>query len=256
MRNLPILALALALPACKHRDRTGLELARDEQAWTMQQHFHDTFVAWESVLAGDLERARATGRALVAEAKPIAHPNDKDKLHPAFVEAVDAMAELAYAKDLQDAAHATARVGVGCGGCHAALSADVQMPTVEVPPAPPADNIPAVMAHHKASTAAMWRALVLSDQDALQLAAEQLQSGTVAPSGTPVDSTVSQEGTQLEVAVHDAAARVARATDRAARADAFGDMLMACTTCHAYLDGGPNAVPPPSEGVEEPGPVR
>lgn len=253
MRVLAIFLTAAILPACKHRDAATTELARDENAWTMQQHFHDTFVAWESVLAGDLERARATGRSLVAEAEPIAHPKDSTKLHPAFETAITAMAELAYAKDLREAAHATARVGVGCGGCHTAVKASVEMPEVVVPDAPPPDNVPAVMAHHKASTAAMWRALILADTEAMQRAADQLRSGTVAPSGTQIDSTVPIDATSLEVQVHDAAARVARATDHTQRADAFGDMLVACVSCHALMDGGPQPV---LQGVEGGGPVQ
>jgi len=241
MLTRPVLLLAaLTSLGCRAKERTSQEIARDELAWTMQQHFHDTYVAWESVLANDLARAQASGQRLVADVKVVLPDGTEAPPHNLGA-ALEAMAELHYAKDIPSAAHATARIGVACGSCHTTVRADVQLPKVEVPPAPDSSDLQAVMQHHRASTEAMWQALVMADDAALKAAATQLSKAQLAPSGTSADSPVSPEATQLEVQIHDIAARLSRSTDAESRATAFGDLLTTCASCHHLLKGGPGS---------------
>ncbi len=238
MRHVAFVLLC-GVTACRHSNRDLAELSRDERAWTMQQHFQDVFVAWDALLRGDVAAARESGVRLLNAYQTL--PADSDRVSHASSATVEAIAELAYANDLASAAHAVARVGARCGECHAASRAEVVLPAITIPPSPDPTDVRAVMTHHRAATAAMWRGLIMGDDPAFQTAVNTLATGTLLPDGVGVDSPLPPEARALERTVQEAAARAVAASDPDARANAFGDMMTSCAACHKLLHGGPNA---------------
>jgi cytochrome c553 len=208
----------------------------------MVEHAQDAVAARDAVIAGEIDGVKAAAARLKARLPMMHLPQGTAPHETAFVIAVQA---LEAPRDIHVAAEAVGNLALACGGCHAAVHAQVDLDPV--PAAPPVDgSVKSAMVAHRLGAVQMWNGLVQPDTAQVVAGAEVLSSSVLAPTGTPVGSKVSALATELEVRVHDLASSAARTESAEQRARSYGQLLETCASCHALLHGGPgNAVDEP-----------
>lgn len=97
------------------------------------------------------------------------------------------------------------------------------------------------MSAHAQAEEQLWRGLMRPALADFRAASTTLSQATILPTGTGADSPLPQEVTDLEVAVHDLAARAARTEAPAERVRFYGEILATCGACHRSLGRGPAA---------------
>lgn len=241
MRTPVLIALsaALALTACP-RQTTAPEPAAAEPipsapppesvdpalSSEMQVHFGQALLAHASVVAGDLEGAKAAHASLRdAEASHIPEP-----WKPLMADVKAAAAEGAEAEGLVEAAAAVATIGRACGECH---SATERGPASAAPPAQEwrADSD---MLRHQWAANLMWMGLTTPSSE-LWVAGASTLAETSHADQAPLPEGVSARFTDIESRVHAAAALAKDATDPDDQAVRYAEILALCATCHAIL---------------------
>lgn len=179
------------------------------------------------LLAGELDDAKAQAFALAkAEADPGMAPWAAESRA-----LVDAARWLASARDLPDAVRREARVAAACAECHLrAQKLPVFHPTL-----PPADlpTITARMARHQWAVDRLWEGVVGADDAAWRSGLEVLAT-TPLPFAAAMDADAPAPALarRVQAGAHDAlATRLIDSPED--RATAYGELLVACTACHA-----------------------
>jgi cytochrome c553 len=195
---------------------------------------HDRY-AWATqivhgIASGDFALARASARVITKLDEP-----DAPKVWLPFLASVhDGARQIEIAPDAENAAHATATMGQRCAECHDAFSVSVRLP---IRPAPPQTlRLASEMLDHQWAAALMWDGLIGPDPERWARGAKALETvplNIVARAITPA-----YQGDVDDVArVRALATRASTVTTTPARAAVFGDLLEACTHCHAVLRG-------------------
>jgi len=227
MRSLVMVLLLAGCWSTEDRIAQVEEKVKDE----MVVHHKEVLAARDAVIAGDHANATSALGAL-AERLPL-EGLDRGRQQPL----IDVVRAGAKADDLDAVARAVGKAGAACGTCHKAVGAT---PPTEAGPKPKAgSDVPSQMRLHHWALLTMWDGLVRGDDGAFASAAQALNATPMIPSGTPVDAPVPPEAAQLEIRVHDMAAKAARAGDPLERGKAVGKMLGTCQQCHLLMDGGP-----------------
>ncbi|MCB9742621.1 MAG: hypothetical protein H6740_08480 [Alphaproteobacteria bacterium] len=160
--------------------------------------------------------------------------------------------EATRAESLSELAQGVAKVSAACGDCHAAAGA--QLPHLSAKGAAEGSSM---QRHYKAVHLA-WEGLVAPSDPALAEAFTAIAEMTLIPDRPFSDELLRKAG-QLEGRVNRLAAQVASAdAPKAKRVEAYGELLLTCSSCHSYAGGGPERwipeeapeapeAPPPAE---------
>jgi len=206
----------------------------------MRGHFEKAEEAREALVRADMDTAK-TAMAWLA-----GHPLGgvlPEKLQPLLKVMQDTAGDFAKATTLREAGVVLANTLTKCGDCHAAAD---DGPTIGVTPVPEGDDIAAHMGRHHWAVNRMWEGLVTNDAEAFTAAAEVLAEKPLDAkmlTTTPKDAA---NAAKLTAYVHELGQKAKDATDSPSRAEAYGNLLATCATCHRMLGRGPK----PLEAIE------
>lgn len=201
---------------------------RFEHDMMVRMHMHENFDLLRAIekllLRGRREDATALARA-------IAEAPDEPGLGPFAKHATkvrDLAAALGRAPNVDEACRRSARLAVACAGCHSATGV---VPALSSLPALPADKptLEARMARHLWATDRLWEAMIGGGT-------EPWRQGLDVLAATPLPFSSEQDG-RAEMAKNlqrlaDGARRRATTDTLDQRGRVYGDILIACTSCH------------------------
>lgn len=218
----PIL-LFVVLASCQasaNRDPSSLAQRVVAARERMHARFTSASAIQKAIGIGDLDRARAEARRILAQDEPDFLPEWRP-----FVDEIRlAAARVAASSDPLTAARTMARLGRTCARCHEATEAKIKFPR-EL--APSDDG----MASHQWGAARMWEGLIGP-------ANERWLAGARTLAGARL--TIAAESGELGIA-DDAerakflAERAIKLGDPDERATLYGDLLATCAHCHATI---------------------
>lgn len=218
----------------------ALGACRGEQsvAEHMREHFTQVAAIHDAVIRGDLE-------AVVEPATWLARHRPADSLPTGWESYVADMTLAAQralqATTLEDAAKATAAMGLACGNCH---QASAQGPRFTLGAEITTERgVAAHMQRHQWAADRMWEGLVGPSDTSWVWGAATLREAALRPQGQP------ERIEELAKLVHELGAQAEGIDEPAARASLYGDLLRTCAECHAALGRGPL---PPAPGVGGP----
>jgi len=193
----------------------------------MHEHLARVSSMQEAVIRGDME-------AVVEPARWIADHQETAGL-PAATEAFVADMKksagvVAEAKDLKNAATATAMVISYCGSCHAAAKVTPVMPEIAKPAV--TGPLAAHMLEHQWATDLMYQGLVIPSEERWQKGLAAMQVSPLAEKDLPKDAKLTKEIVALEKAVHELAGKAKTATDLGTKVAVYGEYLAGCAGCH------------------------
>ncbi len=247
--RIPLILLALAgcsrtaapPPSIEPVDATP-EPATPATAVDAKQAFldvmHERLIALEemeyAVLRGDIDAARMSAVDVDVERLHESLPPEWQSRADGLVAALK---QVAGKKDLASVARGTATAAAACGSCHASAGARVAFARPHHPGAE--GGVVPHMQRHREAAALMREALVSADparwRDAMIWLAEgPLEDAELRP-GEALDATAKE----WEATVHGLAAKGQQAEDQAARGELYGEVLLACASCHVHTGGGP-----------------
>lgn len=239
--------LVLTLMSCAHtptpepaavEPAPAAEAAPDlePQQLHMEQHYLATADAVEGALRGDLPRAREQLAWLAEHPPQTSIPVD---WWPAIERMQGAARAGGAADDFVTLGLAVGEVGAACGQCHRDQGAQVDFG----PPPPPPDGTGSVnhMARHAWGLDRMWEALITSDAGLWRDGAAMLAQEGPSYAHTGGHEEGDQESLLMAAELHQVASDALGAPlDR--RANAFGQVLARCASCHTRNQGGPASV--------------
>ncbi|MCB9763324.1 MAG: hypothetical protein H6739_26395 [Alphaproteobacteria bacterium] len=204
------------------------ELREQEVRMDMEDHYAQVSAARDAIIAGDAATAVDNLETLRARLPVPQLPEDLARAEKSLGKA---LAPARSGADLTATAAVVADASAACGDCHQA--AGVQM--LQDPAPPPAT----AMLRHQWAAERLWEGLVAPSEDALRAGWEALVETPMLPAELG-EAASSPEVVALEARVHQLAGRVAaHGTPRAARAEAYGELMATCAACHAATGGGP-----------------
>lgn len=135
-------------------------------------------------------------------------------------------AELAKAKQLDQAARATAHLAQACASCHTAAGIDAQA-TPSLPP-PDRDTLDARMARHLWAAEQLWSGMIGNDDVAWKAGIQLIATSK------PLRDQLTTEQQALGRRLQKTAERALRADAKqiATRANVYGELLLTCASCH------------------------
>jgi mono/diheme cytochrome c family protein len=206
------------------------------------KHMHDHLAkvqeVHQAVVRGDLDGAK-TAAGSFANHEELAGMPDK-------VQAVSAMKraakEVTESKDIKAAGEATAAMAAACGSCHQASSA--KPPFSPTPaPAKAGGGTKGRMLEHQRAVEMLYQGLIAPSDELWARGAEALKAAPLKEDKFPASARLSKEALSAQIATHEVALKAVEAKGLEERADAYGDLIGGCATCHS-LSGrviGPGA---------------
>lgn len=195
----------------------------------MADHYADLRLMQRALVAGELTEVRDYATALALDRSDPELAAWADQL----ARMREAAAALAAAPDVPGACRREPALAAVCGNCH--LETGAQLPLVD--DGPPADNgsTPVRMARHQWAADRLWRALIVPSNRAWQDALDVLADTPLPLDELAVDVRADERARLNELARRlQTTARDGRPiTDPAARASAYGELLVTCAACHA-----------------------
>ena len=206
----------------------------------MDTHFEAVGHARDALLRGDLSTVHTDASEVMARIPVDGMPA---RLREREADLQRALRRLAGSPDLYAAGEALGGVAAACASCH--QQAGLKAPAQALSASPPSsDPLRGEMQRHGEASARMWTGLVLGDDAAWRQGVSAFQQGSLVPSGDASTSALPPQVAELEVSVHDLAAKAAAAPDATSCATAYGELLATCASCHQLLDRGPSAPTP------------
>jgi hypothetical protein len=244
------LPLTLALTGCSSPQKPA-EPAKTAPAVTsraevqahMSDHFTRVRAIEEAVIRGDLEAAKAPAQWIADHQETTGLPEGTTAQVAAMKDAAKAVAA---APDIPSAARGAAALVGACGDCHSTSKVTAHMPLVMLGEAKPGKATH--MAEHQLAVDMMYRGLVAPSDADWTKGAEQLKKAALGAKELPE----AKDALVAEKKVHAVADQALKATDRAARVAAYGEVVGSCASCHG-LHGrvwGPGA-PEPEKAPEK-----
>lgn len=209
MREYLLVLVAACTVASGGDDPPALQLDRPTVVrFHMQRHFSDLRDIERMLLAGHLDDAHARAFLLT---KP-AH----DRGLEAFADESDAVsraaAALVTAPSIPEACRLEARVAEACASCHAHVPKVLGLPVLPRRPEPG-------MARHAWAADRLWEGVVLADPRRWRAGLD-----VFATTGTGRVQELAQGAIEALATHHDTIAT---------RASTYGELLVACASCHA-----------------------
>lgn len=201
----------------------------------MQEHFTAVAAIQDAVIRGDLE-------AVAEPAKLLARHRPVDSLpagwEPYVADMTLAAQRAVAASTLDDAAGATAAMGLACGACH---QGSARGPRFTLGAEINTDRgVRAHMQRHRWAADRMWEGLIGPSDTSWVWGAATLREAALRPQGQP------ERIGELAAMVHELGAQAEDSSDPEARASLYGALLGTCAECHAALGKGPQ---PPGPGI-------
>jgi len=182
----------------------------------------------DAVARGDVAAANRAAQAMAA----LPSVGDLGSAQRARLEAIGVNARRASdAVDIRSAAAGLAEVAEACGECHATFGGPGVV-TVAMPGEAP--GVAARMGRHQWALARMWAGLVGPSDDAWLRGASALMDAPMEPVSLTAGRAPVPAIGELSKAVHQLGAKAAT-LPRAARADAYGELMATCGSCHTSL---------------------
>jgi hypothetical protein len=200
----------------------------------MQEHFAQATAVRDALIAGSIEGTTEPAKWLAEhstyETMPEtwkAHVQDMKNAGQLVVEGTD----------LASKANAAAQLATACAGCHTALGAK---PTWKTPLSEDVDESgPAAhMAKHLMATDQLWQGLAGPSDEAWRAGVLALADAPLVPEGLAGESTAGTAVAALADKVHEIGKRGGEASDPAARAVVYGELLATCAPCHQATKPG------------------
>jgi len=194
----------------------------------MHEQLARVTVMQEAVIRGDLEASVEPAKWIVDNLDSKGLPEGTSQIVADLKKSAGVVAE---AKDLKNAATATAMVVSYCGTCHTA--AKVTPAIAE--PAKPAGSaaVASHMMEHQWATDLMYQGLVIPSEERWQKGLDAMKGSPLAAKDLPKDTKLTKEIVALEVRVHELAAKAKAATDIGTKVALYGDALAGCAGCHS-----------------------
>jgi mono/diheme cytochrome c family protein len=205
---------------------------------SMRDHAAHGAALRDAVVRADLGVARAEAASLAET--PIASGSG-----PLWRQRAEAMSDAAervtQAKDLVDASRGVAALATSCGDCHARLSWAKRIVVPERPP--PSTGVLPRMDRHKWAMARLWSGLVIPSTETWTAGADVLRDAPLEPEKLTPGKTPGPRIGELARTVEDLGRKAAAASSSADRENAYAELLVTCSECHARLRDSP---PPPN----------
>jgi cytochrome c553 len=199
--------------------------APDQRTW-MRTHFEEGQAIRDAVVQGELDDARAR----LARLGAAPGPRDAPASWAAHLGALQSTAQRGgQAQGRDELAATVGSMAVVCGDCHAAVGAQVPLPSV-APPA--ADDTPAQMRRHHWAAERMWEGLVAPAPDRYRDGASVLASAPMHPSELVVGASPPLEVVALAERARSLAGEATGAESPADRGRIYGQLLATCASCH------------------------
>ncbi len=211
----------------------------------MRGHFGRAVDARQSMVRGDLERARADMGWLATHERG---GDLAEELRPQLAQMQTEAARFAEAQTLTEAGTALARTLTRCGSCHRSAEAG---PEIGTPALPDGDDVRSHMQRHRWAEERMWAGLITSSEEAYEAGAGVLREAALHEGELPGHDT--QPDGRLEPItglVHQLGADAQAAEDWDERANIYGRLLATCAACHRLLDAGPAGTVAQPQGEE------
>jgi len=190
----------------------------------MKDHFTQASLARDALTRGRLKEAQKAATWLAS------HKYEKE-LPASWVKKIDdlqaAASDVGKAAEVKEAAAALARMALACGSCHAAVGA--RPSTGQQPVVPTGKHTRDHMVRHAQAAARLWDGLVMPSDDAWKRGCELMTEGPL--DGTTL-GTLDVDKLTLAEKIHEQAAKAAKLAKPAERAEAYGQMLGGCASCH------------------------
>jgi hypothetical protein len=182
----------------------------------------------DAVARGDLEAAAEPARWIVEHQSTDGLPAGTAQIVADLKKSAGVVAE---AKDLKNAATATAMVVSYCGTCHAAAKATPAMPE----PVKPAGTTTASahMLEHEWAAQLLYQGLAIPSEERWQKGLNAMKASALAGKDLPKDAKLTREIVALEKRVHDIAANAGKVADIGTKVAVYGDALASCAGCHS-----------------------
>ena len=220
--------LALVLAGCVGPHTEDIEERHEQAVTQMERHDAEATTMRAALIDGNLDRLRQAAAELGGRL-PIQGMGDR--LDPRQAALKSVASRLAGATTLQVAAEAMGELAVSCGSCHA----DVGI--LPPPPSDPpnGDAWESAMARHSWAADEMWTGLVWKSDARFRQAVAVWNATPLAQPHTSDDKRFTPEVLSLEDRVHDLAEQAASKMEPSRRAALYGEMLAACSACHALV---------------------
>lgn len=192
----------------------------------MREHFARVHEVEAAVIRGDLESVKDPADWLAS------HDPSKelDKASASQVATMrDAARRAAEAKDLPNAATATATMLAACGDCHRAAGA---RPAPSVPEHSMVGGTVGHMLEHQRAVEMMANGLIIPSADMWAKGAEALKGAALRASQLPRDQKLTREIAAAEDRVHILAEQAAKAGEEQARVASYAQIISTCAQCH------------------------
>jgi hypothetical protein len=244
------LPLALAASGCSNPAEkpagpaaTPAVASRAEVKAHMSDHFTRVRAVEEAVIRGDLEAAKVPAQWIADHQETTGLPEGSEAQVTAMKDAARAVTAAA---DIPSAARSAAALVGACGDCHAASKVTAAMPLVMLGEAKPGKA--AHMAEHQLAVDMMYRGLVAPSDDEWSKGAEALKKSALGAKDLPE----AKDALAAEKKAHQLADQALKATDRAAKVAAYGEVVGSCASCHGIHGRvwGPGA-PEPEKAPEK-----
>jgi mono/diheme cytochrome c family protein len=192
----------------------------------MSAHFAEVGTVHEAIIRGDLAAARAAASALAQrEFAGLPESTAPDR------QAMKTLASrVAAATDVQSAAAGTASMLGACGDCHRAAGV---VPAPALPDRPVVGQTVGHMLDHQRAADQLMQGLVVPSSALWHLGAQGLRGAPLGTGKLPKDHRLTADVAAAEQRVHALAEDAAAATEPAARAAVYGQVLGTCASCHS-----------------------
>ena len=136
----------------------------------------------------------------------------------------------ARAERAEGVAQGIASAAQSCGSCHASTGYSPMLAGQSEPPSP--DSPSTLMKRHAWAAQQLWDALIIPSEDRWQQGATVLEQSKLEPQSLFDSEYVAEVGAERVHGLQAATKLVVDAEDWNARAEAYGELLHSCATCH------------------------
>jgi hypothetical protein len=197
----------------------------------MRAHFAAVSDLQRALARGDLDKAKADARWIVAHEEP----NQLAEWASYVAELKGAASEVVAAPDVPTAAGLVSRLGRACSRCHEQTAAVVTFAWDEPPVAGP--DLASQMRRHQWSASRLWEGLVGPADDVWKQGARTLAT-TQLDMAAAAGSTPRGDVAALAARVRTLATKAAGLEEQDDRAALYGELLSTCAGCHALVRPG------------------
>jgi hypothetical protein len=198
-----------------------------QRAAQMRGHYADAVAMHNAVIRGDQAGVTLAAQALIEYTAPPGMP-DRSAAHVATIR--KSARDAATATTILSAAVSSASMLNACGQCH--VLAGVQ-PVVTLRPSAQVGGLVGHMLEHQRAADQIFQGLVIPSDRLWRAGARALATAPLHPADLPVSPVERRTMSSTEERLHRLSTDAAQATELRARANYYGQLLVACADCHS-----------------------